>query len=54
MIAEIVNVGIIVPFFVLFELKKIKVGPKKKQGRLHGSISLVRVGRGSIVVGQGQ
>ena len=26
----------------------------KKQGRIHGSISRVRVGRGSIVVGQGQ
>ena len=25
-----------------------------KQGRIHGSISRVRVGRGSIVVGQGQ
>ena len=25
----------------------------KKQGRIHGSISRVRVGRGSIVVGQG-
>ena len=26
----------------------------RKQGRIHGSISRVRVGRGSIVVGQGQ
>ena len=25
-----------------------------EQGRIHGSISRVRVGRGSIVVGQGQ
>ena len=27
---------------------------RKEQGRIHGSISRVRVGRGSIVVGQGQ
>ena len=26
----------------------------KKQGRIHGRINRVRVGRGSIVVGQGQ
>ena len=25
-----------------------------KQGRIHGSISRVRVGRGSVIVGQGQ
>ena len=29
-------------------------GKKGEQGRIHGSISCVRVGRGSIVVGQGQ
>ena len=27
---------------------------EEEQGRIHGSISRVRVGRGSIVVGQGQ
>ena len=30
------------------------MGFVKKQGRIHGSISCVQVGRGSIVVGQGQ
>ena len=43
--------------FVLFisgvsGLKKMDF--EKEQGRIHGSISLVRVGRGSIVVGQGR
>ena len=35
-------------------LKFKRNGGKSKQGRIHGSISRVRVGRGSIVVGQGQ
>ena len=35
-------------------LRKDRNRERKKQGRIHGSISHVRVGRGSIVVGQGQ
>ena len=36
------------------EKNKRKGEKKGKQGRIHGSISRVRVGRVSIVVGQGQ
>ena len=34
--------------------KFIQIQNERKQGRIHSSISRVRVGRGSMVAGQGQ